>query len=234
MATNQLNLSFYAFQDLTPDEFAGIGSIFLERQYPRGAMLFHQGEVPHELFFIQRGSVEVFRIVENARVLITSILGGEALGEISFFGAMSRSASAVATSDVTAFVCRGEAFAKLLADNTPGIGKVLGRILESTVRRFKLLEAKSATSGSTGTVDSDTTAETRLMQAIARQEVVRMSISSGNKAPMEGLFHIVDISNSLGIPLLRLTLTREAGGREYIVPMSSVHHISFVDATGKF
>ncbi|MBI4871338.1 MAG: cyclic nucleotide-binding domain-containing protein [Candidatus Riflebacteria bacterium] len=233
MLTQQFLKGFFIFQDLTADEFASIGSIFKERRYPRGAMLFHMGEVPHELYLIERGSVEVFRMAGSNRQVITTVIGGETLGEISFFGAQARSASAVATSDVVAFTCEGEDFAKLLAENAPGIGKIMGRMMESTVRRFKLLEAKSQ-KGQADQTDSDTTAEVRLMHAIAHAETVRIAIRTGAPTPMEGLFHIVDVSNSLGVPLMRITQTKEAGGREYVVPMSSVHYVSFKDASGKY
>jgi len=204
------------------------------RFYPKDTMVFTEGMPGSELYIIQKGSVKITKIMDNSEVLLAVLKPGDIFGEMAILENKPRSASAVALSDVTAYSCRGEDFARLLAESAPGIGKVMGRMMESTVKRFKLLEAKSQSPGQSESSETDTTSEGRLMQAIAHNEIVRVSARSGLTAPVEGLFHIVDLSNGLGTPLIRIALTKEAGGREYVLPLSSVNYVSFKDSSGKY
>ncbi|MBI4869790.1 MAG: cyclic nucleotide-binding domain-containing protein [Candidatus Wallbacteria bacterium] len=238
MDLQQFLKTFFIFQDLSTEEFGAIGAIFKERTYPKGAYLFRQDDAPDHLFLLETGTVQVFRTVNGMRQNLSSVGAGETLGELSLFGAAVHTAAAVTTSEVVSYVASGADFAKLLADNVPGIGKIMGRMMEATVRRFHLLESRTLEDAAER-ASEDTTAEGRLMQAIAKKETVRMVIDGGRDAQgreqtIDSLFQIVDMSNSLGAPLLRLKLEKEAGGREYIIPLSSIHYFAFRDSRGKF
>ncbi len=226
--------SFNVFQDLSQEEFLKIGSIFKQRQFPKGTLLFKQDEPADQLYLIEKGQVEISRVIEGSLHTVATQKDGDTLGEMSMFGGGRHTAQARAASDVLTFSASVNEFVKLLADNRPGICKIMGRMMESMVQRYRELEHRTLML-SQGEATSQTT-EARLMSAMARNENVRISFSSGTSEPIDGIFALLDLSADLGAPLMRVRLVDSGtlSKREYIVPLSSVNYISFRDATGEY
>ena len=69
------------------------------RAYPKGTMLFAEGEPGQELFIIQKGSVKIVKIMNNNEVLLALLKAGDIFGEMALLESKPRAASAVAYED---------------------------------------------------------------------------------------------------------------------------------------
>jgi CRP-like cAMP-binding protein len=66
------------------------------RTYPKGSMVFAEGEPGQELFIIQKGSVTITKVVDNNEVILAVLKPGDIFGEMALLEAKPRAASAVA------------------------------------------------------------------------------------------------------------------------------------------
>jgi CRP/FNR family transcriptional regulator, cyclic AMP receptor protein len=100
-------------QDLERGDLARIAQVAARIQEPKGEILTKEGEAGHELMILLDGTVEV----RHGRDVIATLGPGDVLGEIALLdGDARRSATAVATSNVTlAFVARHDV-ERLLGD----------------------------------------------------------------------------------------------------------------------
>ncbi len=228
---------FHIFADLTPDEFVGVAKIFFQRRFARGDTLLREGDVSPQLILIEEGEVAVYRGLGKGGQALARRLPGESLGEFTVFGNDAHSATAIATTEVSAYIALGADFYKLVEQNAPGIGKIMVRLLGVAVGRFRKMEEKTSAAAASL---SDTTIEERLMYAIQHNEKIRCSFFSGNSSSVEGVFRLVDVSSELGVPLVRLVVDMEVKSlhghdikvREYVIPMSGLHYLSF-ESSGK-
>ncbi|MCL2609506.1 MAG: cyclic nucleotide-binding domain-containing protein [Treponema sp.] len=88
------------------------------RTYPKGQMLFAEGEPGEELFIIQSGSVRISKIIGENDILLGVLKPGDILGEMALLENKPRSASAVAAEDCTAMAVTKSNF-DLLIKNQP-------------------------------------------------------------------------------------------------------------------
>lgn len=96
-----------------------------------GKMLVDQGEMGREAFVILTGTAAVRR---NGRKIAT--LGpGDPVGELSLLARAPRTASVVATSDMTVFVLSTQRFNAVL-DDAPGLSRKLLAFLAGRVREL--------------------------------------------------------------------------------------------------
>ncbi|MDR1576333.1 MAG: cyclic nucleotide-binding domain-containing protein [Treponema sp.] len=70
-----------------------------EREYPKDAMIFAEGEPGEELFIIKKGSVKITKVVGNNEVLLAVLKTGDVFGEMALLETEPRAASAVAYSE---------------------------------------------------------------------------------------------------------------------------------------
>ncbi|GGJ07028.1 Crp/Fnr family transcriptional regulator [Alicyclobacillus cellulosilyticus] len=74
------------FRDLTEEELRQVYALALERQYGKGDYIFFEGEHREAVYFIRRGLVKVFKVDEEGREHIVSILGrGQMFPHVGFF-----------------------------------------------------------------------------------------------------------------------------------------------------
>src|SRR5690348_12709157 len=86
------------FADLPPADLAPLAAVVRRRHYPRGAIIFTQGDLGHVAFIVRSGRVEI--VVESAdgRDLVLYEVGpGDHFGEMALLESQPRSASAVCT-----------------------------------------------------------------------------------------------------------------------------------------
>ena len=118
----------------TADLLAGMAR---ERAYRAGEMLFREGEPRREVFVVAAGSVAIERQRGGGPSEVLSVLGaGELLGEGALLHASSHSASARATSDVTAATLDREQVLACLAGNGAAAVEVLSSVARSMNRRL--------------------------------------------------------------------------------------------------
>lgn len=124
---------FAGFDPATAGELA---QRMVRRTYRRGEALFHQGDPGDSLYVLVEGSVAVVVTSENGdRMVLTTLVPPDVLGEIALLDGGSRSASAEAVEETTALVLSRAAFLELVRDQ-PSFVEQLLRSLGALVRRL--------------------------------------------------------------------------------------------------
>jgi CRP-like cAMP-binding protein len=109
------------------------------RRYPKGSLVFSEGEEGHDVLIIRTGAVKVVVGAVSGREVILDVLhSGEMLGELSAVDAGPRSATVFALEQTEVLVVSHRDFRALLAEHTSiGVAllKVLARRLRGAARR---------------------------------------------------------------------------------------------------
>jgi CRP-like cAMP-binding protein len=91
------------------------------RHYPKGQVLFYEGDDGHELYLIRQGRVAISRQVRGGDSVLLAFRGaGDAIGEMSLFDGHPRSATATAVEDTDAAILRASDFS-LCVRQSPSI-----------------------------------------------------------------------------------------------------------------
>jgi CRP-like cAMP-binding protein len=120
------------------------------RIYPRGAVIFNEGDEGNELFIIQRGSVKIIKNGTPDDIVLAVLKAGAMFGEMGLLEQMPRSATACAAEpsaiavidkeNYTQIIAQPKAFVKLsilLADRVWFLCKQLANILiKNPAERF--------------------------------------------------------------------------------------------------
>jgi CRP-like cAMP-binding protein len=105
------------FKSLHERDLQAVLSAARQRQAPRGAFFFHQGDAAHSLYLLSRGRVKLAQVTPEGHQVILAIVGpGEMLGGIAALGDDVYSVSAEAADDCCALVWDGKTMARLLED----------------------------------------------------------------------------------------------------------------------
>lgn len=108
-----------------------------EVQVAAGTTLIEQGQVAREAFVIVDGTAAVRR---NGRKV--AVVGpGECVGEMSLLDRQPRSASVVATEEMTVLVIPSQSFSALL-DDAPGLTR---KLLQNLAARVRDMDARLTT-----------------------------------------------------------------------------------------
>lgn len=104
------------------------------RRYPRGSLLFAEGDAGNEVLLIRSGSVKVFVTSLNGREVVLEVMeAGDLLGELSAIDAEDRSASAIALSNVEVLAVAHGAFLRRMQED-PALSVHLLRMLATRMR----------------------------------------------------------------------------------------------------
>lgn len=124
------------FAPATEDELARLASAAFPRRLSRGQVLFTEGERSDHVYVVADGRVKVLVSSPHGDELVLSVLvPGDALGELSVLDGADRSASAVALDDVTLW-CVPAAAVRALLDVSPGAALAVAEELAARVRRL--------------------------------------------------------------------------------------------------
>ena len=103
------------FKHLSTEDQELIRGALRPKKIMMSEMIFTQGEVGEELYFIEHGRVRVSRISDEGRELLITYLGpGELLGELSLLTGAPRSADASAVDQVQLHSMRAEGLERCL------------------------------------------------------------------------------------------------------------------------
>jgi CRP/FNR family transcriptional regulator len=69
------------------------------RKFDKGEYLFQQNDTTQELYIVKKGSVRIFKIVNNTEIVLDTVGPGAVIGEIALIDRCVRSASAIAIED---------------------------------------------------------------------------------------------------------------------------------------
>jgi len=132
------------FSQLNAEELDILFYHISSTEYDDKCILFRQGDSGNEIFFIQKGRVDIFLDFENEhkRKRIVALSAGTVMGEIEVLDKKSRSATAVANGRLTCMVLSMESIQTLAREHPDMTHKILlglGRELAGKVRNMNAL-----------------------------------------------------------------------------------------------
>jgi CRP-like cAMP-binding protein len=121
------------FANLSPEDLKLVAEMAREEWYPRGAVLFHEGDEGDVMFVIVEGDLQVLRTVNGVEQVLTERGAGDFVGEMAIIEAAPRSATLCAQTDVRVLAIDGETFKGILRERPD----VSFAVLRSVSRRLR-------------------------------------------------------------------------------------------------
>jgi CRP-like cAMP-binding protein len=113
------------------------------REFPKGTVLFRDGEPGNEMYVVQQGRVTISKRVGDVEKILSSLGPGEFLGEMSILNAKPRSATATCAEDAKLLVIDAKTFEAMIRSNAEIairlIKKLAGRLQEANEQIENLL-----------------------------------------------------------------------------------------------
>jgi CRP-like cAMP-binding protein len=127
------------FRKLKPEDRARVAAVASVEEYPRGAIIFREGDPSDRFFMIARGRVKVFKTTPAGKDIILEIFGpGDPVGAVAVYEDFPFPASAIALEDTACIEIGKQAFFRLLEQHPTVVrGLLLGlthRLIELTNR----------------------------------------------------------------------------------------------------
>ena len=123
---------------LSPAHVAELIAIAEEKAAKKGATLFREGEPGEALLVVLEGKVEVTK----RGATLATLEAGSVLGEMSLLGGDTRSATAVAATDVKYLAIANGPFQKLLGKENLAALKVVHNLAQVMSKRLALINEK--------------------------------------------------------------------------------------------
>jgi len=106
------------FSNLEEEEFEQLSSICIEKHFEKGQAIFYEEDMGTSFYLIMSGQVKIVMLSSDGREHILGVLKEkDFFGEISLLDGQTRSASALALSDVKTITITRDDFTKLLRNN---------------------------------------------------------------------------------------------------------------------
>jgi CRP/FNR family cyclic AMP-dependent transcriptional regulator len=122
------------FAGLSADDLGALAANLQRRRYPRGQVVFRQGDPGASLYLIEAGSVKIVVSTPGGKTLTLRILGPrDFFGELSLLDGEPRSADAIVHEACRLLLLQREDFLRFI-EARPGVAKSL---LESVSRRLR-------------------------------------------------------------------------------------------------
>ncbi|MGA2631410.1 MAG: Npt1/Npt2 family nucleotide transporter [Terriglobia bacterium] len=125
------------FAAVEGEELAALADISLEHTYQPGEMIFEENAVPHHLYLVLEGKVEVFRRVNDSDHSLAYLGEKECFGEMAILDDHPRSASVRAAEATTVLKIDRESFRELILER-PQIAFAIFQILSGRLRHQNL------------------------------------------------------------------------------------------------
>jgi hypothetical protein len=87
------------------------------REFPRGAVLFREGEPGKEMFVVHQGRVAITKKVADVEKILSTLGPGEFLGEMAILNNRPRSATATCAEDSKLLVIDAKTFEAMIRSN---------------------------------------------------------------------------------------------------------------------
>jgi len=134
---------------LTDEEALSLQNRSRRRGYPRGAILFRQGDAGDEVFILRAGRVKVCARRASREVILAVLDAGALLGELSAVDGSARSATVVALEAVEVDVTSHAEFSELL-EEYPRVATELLRLVAVRLRDTSLRQLEFGTMDTLG------------------------------------------------------------------------------------
>lgn len=127
------------FDGLAETDLNAVAGVMLERTYPRGTVIFMEGDRGEALFVIRAGRVKISKSTADGREQILHMLkDGDIFAEVVLFDQGPYPATAEAVEDCQCWLLRNADMEKLL-QTQPMLGIKLLRIMSKRLRQAQLL-----------------------------------------------------------------------------------------------
>lgn len=119
---------------LEPGDQLALASLVRRERFPRGTLVFREGEPGEVLYIVWTGRVAVVKEDSSGQPALLGYRGpGEVVGEMGVLGGRPRSASVLAVEACDLLAIRAADFRQLMA-HSPGIGEALMQVLTDRLR----------------------------------------------------------------------------------------------------
>lgn len=143
-----LNTEGVLLPALSEEDRAKLLAMSRPKSYPKGMMIFAEGEPGSLMLLIESGRVEVSVGSHTGRHTILNQMGpGEVLGDLATLDGGPRSADAVAASDVTGRILTRQAILKFLADHPDAAFALLQELCQKLRNLSDLYTSQALTEG---------------------------------------------------------------------------------------
>lgn len=123
------------FADFSAKDVDDLASLVRSRRYPKGSIIFHQGDPGTSLYLVEKGEVKLTVTSNSGKEVTLAILGPEAFfGELSLLDGGPRSANAIARVDCTVGTLDREPLLQFLADHPRATSSLLS-VMAGRLRR---------------------------------------------------------------------------------------------------
>ena len=111
------------------------------KDFPKGTVLFREGDLGREMFIIQQGKVQVRKKVGTAEKVLAELSNGEFFGEMALLMGMDRSATVEVIEDSKLLVVTPDTFENLLKSNLD----IALKMLKKMASRLRALDERFET-----------------------------------------------------------------------------------------
>ena len=106
--------------------------------FPKGTVLFREGDLGREMFIIQKGKVQVRKRVGTTEEVLAELADGEFFGEMALLMGMDRSATVEVIEDSKILVVGPDTFEILLRSNI----EIALKMLKKMASRLRALDER--------------------------------------------------------------------------------------------
>ncbi len=111
------------------------------KDFPKGTVLFREGELGRDMFIIQKGKVQVRKKVGTTEKVLAEFSEGEFFGEMALLMGMGRSATVEVIEDSKILVVSPDTFESLLKGNI----EIALKMLKKMASRLRALDERLET-----------------------------------------------------------------------------------------
>ncbi|MDO8956757.1 MAG: cyclic nucleotide-binding domain-containing protein [Deltaproteobacteria bacterium] len=111
------------------------------KDFPKGTVLFREGELGRDMFIIQKGKVQVRKKVGTTEKVLAEFSDGEFFGEMALLMGMDRSATVEVIEDSKILVVSPDTFESLLKGNI----EIALKMLKKMASRLRALDERLET-----------------------------------------------------------------------------------------
>ena len=111
------------------------------KDFPKGTVLFREGELGRDMFIIQTGKVQVRKKVGTTEKVLAELSDGEFFGEMALLMGMDRSATVEVIEDSKILVVSPDTFESLLKGNI----EIALKMLKKMASRLRALDERLET-----------------------------------------------------------------------------------------
>jgi CRP/FNR family cyclic AMP-dependent transcriptional regulator len=127
------------FEHLAEEELEHLSNLLHARRYPKGEVIFHQGDVGTALFIIRKGQVAIrLSSLDGKEVTLAMLERGDFFGELALLDGEPRSTDAVAREETELLSLQRESFHRYL-ESSPRVALGLLASMSRLVRRVTQL-----------------------------------------------------------------------------------------------